>query len=175
MAYIPDNPYYPGLTNFDPMSIDKLPTYFDINGQQHYNYATVYGPHSGKACDCAECKQFNEEFSNRAEQMKLMDKVHAGIEYAFRRYYMNSPSGYIGVNDAMQIAANVCGNQIAEYQKEMVTKVQKIQLEHTARIERIMSQQNKMAEVRMKRDMEKRKAGEHEGRLFRVGEQEETE
>ena len=155
----------------------SMPKYYDIHGKQHVNYAYVQGPHSGKVCDCQECAKFNADFENRAEQIKLLDKVQKEAHEMMRSYYYGvvQSNGTIDINTAMQIMVNFTKKQIAEYQHDMVQRVQQIQLEHTARLHTVMNQQNKMAEVRRKRDLEKRKAGEHDGRLFRVGEKEETD
>lgn len=157
----------------------SMPYYFDINGDKHVNYAYGYGPHSGKQCECDECKKFNNEFENRAEQMKLLDKVHKDAYNTFSAYFMQHSfgmnNGQVDLNIAMQVMVNFAKKQIAEYQNEMVKKVQQIQLEHTARIDRVMNQQNKMAVIRQKRNAERLVKQESDGRLFRVGEKEETE
>jgi hypothetical protein len=176
------NSYGGYVNNGSGTAIDtyQMPPWMDINGVKHQNHAYTYGPHAGKVCTCDECNKFNHDFQSREEQYKLLEKVQYDAQDTFRSYFFRqsnaSPSygSQIDVNVAMRIAIDFAKKQIAEYQAEMVKKVQSIQLEHTARLGRVMDQQNRMAEVRHRRDMEKLKTGESDGRMFRVGDQEET-
>jgi hypothetical protein len=157
------------------VGMSKLPSYYDINGQEHLNYAYNYGPHSGKTCLCPECSEFNKEFSNRIEQTKLLNKVKNDAENFFLQCSSSASFRHVDVridlDTAMQIMVHFAKKQIAEYQAEMVKKVHEIQISHTAAMYKI--KEAVTANVISHRKNERQKV-KSVGRLFRVeGEHEE--
>lgn len=177
MAYSPSNPFDDSGFAFQPIIPQHIPYFFDIEGKKQVSYAYVYGPHNGKICDCKECTKFNMDFQNREEQMALLQKVHDAANDTFRKYFMQSyrsPGEPLDTFTAMQIMVEFVKKQIAEYQMEMVKRVQYIQLQHTARLARVMAQQSKLAEVPYRREQERKMKKEHNGRLFMVDEKEDT-
>jgi hypothetical protein len=149
-----------------PMDTQQMPFYYNALGEKQVNYAAVYGPHYGKVCECEECVKFNADMQNREEQHHIQYRIHHDAQEIMRSYYGNpsrSMDGRVDINIVISMMREFACKHIAEYQKDMVKKVHRIQISHTSEMRAMRS---KLAEKRIDLPVH----NNHKGRLFREGE-----